>query len=67
MRPGNLIRLKEEYAMSIDGEDREVFLVLSQNSNEEQKLYGPFYKLLNKRSTITNLPLSSIFAYEVIS
>jgi len=64
MKPGNLIRLKRQYASGRDS--KAMFLILSQNSCEEQKLYGAYFKLLDKHSTIINLPLSSIFAYEVV-
>ena len=67
MRIGNLIRLKEEYSsVSVNGEDRAVFLILSQNTSEEQKLYGAYFKILDKHDTIINLPLNSVFAYEIV-
>ena len=66
MRPGNLIKLKEEYSsVKINNEDSPVFLILSQNT-AEQELYGAYLKLLDKHCTIINLPLSSVFAYEVV-
>ena len=66
MKPGNLIRLKKELYCA----DKSMFLVLSEDSEEDEKLYGPHYGLyihvLNSDGEIVPIPIHFARYYEII-
>ena len=60
MKLGDLISLKPEYDSSTR---RRVYLIVGQLRNAQQHCY----EVMDRKGQIINIPLSSVFAYEVFS
>ncbi len=63
MKPGDLIALKPDYRPEARMLNPTVFLILDQASPQARR----YLEVLDRSGTVINIPLSSVFAYEVVN